>query len=132
MAATAHDRRAPVARTRIWRSMRILRRFTVPDLAATADASVENTRKYLRDLTRARYVRKITIEVPRRGVEGRAIFALVKDTGPFAPSHAAGGIFDPNILEARVKARAGGGGGCGSKSGSRGCAANAGGPVRPR
>jgi len=121
--------RPPVARTRIWRSMRVMRRFTIADLAATADAGLQNTHSYIVDLVNGGYVRKLKNEVPKRGVEGRAVFALVKDTGPLAPSLArfwsngvrvsTGTIFDPNVAGQE------GGSGCReaeNQNGSSGCA----------
>lgn len=105
--------RPPFARTRIWRSMRVMRRFTIADIAATAEAGLQNTHTYILDLVNGGYVRKLKQEVPKRGVEGRAILALIKDTGPLAPQRVKGGsIFDPNC--------GAGGSGCGNQSGSRG------------
>jgi hypothetical protein len=109
--------RAPVARTRIWRSMRVMRRFTIADLAATAEAGLQNTHTYVVDLVNGGYIRKLKMEVPKRGVEGRAIFALIKDTGPFAPSYrkATREIIDPNVAGAGA-----GGSGCEKRNGLRG------------
>ncbi len=115
----------PIARSRIWRSMRVLRRFHGADLAAVAEAGLQNTLNYVSQLVAAGYLRKVKTETPRHGVEGRAIFALVKDTGPLAPRIAHDGtVTDLNVAEA--------GGGCGKQSGSRGCAPSASEQVRPR
>jgi len=116
--------RPPVQRVKIWRSMRMMRRFTIGDLCATAAASNHNVRTYLGALVRGGYVRKLKREVPKRGLEGHAIFALIKDTGPMAPKRAKdGSIFDPNVAgQEEVE------GACketGNQSGSRGCAPNA-------
>jgi|GEM_PF-7089170 len=72
------------ARERVWRAMRMLRRFTIPDLAATAEAGANNVQHYLIALERADYVR---VAAPRRsGVKGgHAVYVLARDTGPHAP-----------------------------------------------
>lgn len=79
-------------RERAWRSMRLRRRFTVPDLvsdAATEDDGqpADNIQRFLRSLRDAGYV----VELPRRA-EGAAVtsngfkrWMLAKDTGPRAP-----------------------------------------------
>ena len=89
------------ARYRIWRSMRILRRFTAPDLCATAEAGRWNVQQYMLALARAGYLR---IAVPRKcGVRaGHAIYALARDTGPNPPRiHRDGTVYDPNPGEKR-------------------------------
>jgi hypothetical protein len=115
--------RPPVQRVKIWRSMRMMRRFTISDLCATATASNHNVSVYLGALVSAGYVRKLKREVPKRGLEGHAIFALIKDTGPMAPKRATdGSIFDPNVAGQEEE------GGCRettNQNGSRGCAPNA-------
>lgn len=79
-------------RERAWRSMRIRRRFTIPDLVADAATDADkrpddNLQRYLRALSVAGYVRAL----PRRA-EGTALtsngfkrWMLVNDTGPLAP-----------------------------------------------
>lgn len=76
--------RARGHRIRIWQSMRILRRFTVPDLCRTSMATRENTRKFVAGLMRHGYV------APERGYQtGYAgvykAYRLVKDIGPDFP-----------------------------------------------
>lgn len=80
-------------RERVWRSMRLRRQFTVPDLisdAATDDdrKPQDNIQRYLRALRDAGYVG----ELPRRA-QGTALtsngfkcWLLMRDTGPRAPS----------------------------------------------
>jgi hypothetical protein len=88
------------ARYRIWRSVRMTRRFTLADLAAMSDASLANVRKYLAALLRAGYVRIVKEAVPAYRVAGRAIYSLANDTGPFPPRvRADGSIFDANLAK---------------------------------
>jgi hypothetical protein len=109
----------PIARVKIWRSMRVMRRFTVSDLCATAEASNVNVRKYLGALVHGSYVRCIKKAESARSLEGHAIFALIKDTGPLAPKRASdGSIFDRNICGDGESGRW-------NKSGSLGCARTA-------
>jgi hypothetical protein len=87
------------ARYRIWRSMRILRRFTIPQLAATAEAGVENVRAFVYKLIAHGYARRCA---PRRiGVLGsHNVYMLFHDTGPKPPKiHHDGTIFDPNHVK---------------------------------
>lgn len=100
--------RQPVARDRIWQSMRVLRRFTQPELEATAEAGRDNVRKYVRGLVYAGYLR---IDKPKQ--EGRKgghpIYQLVRDTGPRAPRlQSDGSTWDPNahsIVEGGIAQR---------------------------
>jgi hypothetical protein len=118
--------RPPVARVKIWRSMRMMRRFTIADLCATAEAQSHNVKTYLGALINSGYIRKLKRQAPKRGIEGHAVYALVKDTGPLAPQRVKGGtIFDPNVAVDEE-----GGGGCGNQNTLRGCAPNAIAPTR--
>lgn len=93
---TLAEMHQPIAREQIWRSIRILRRFTIRSLAATAEASEVNVRKYLAALSAAGYVRRVSNPQPTRFET--AAFVLARDTGPCAPKReAGGGIFDPNL-----------------------------------
>jgi hypothetical protein len=72
-------------RARAWQSMRILRRFSRPQVQTTvAGLSQTNADKYIRALLRAGYLR-----VAQEHVSGRPgsylIFQLVRDTGPLCP-----------------------------------------------
>jgi len=69
------------ARYKLWTSMRILRRFTVSDLAATAEVSRQTAVVYLHPLCRAGYVRRIGV----RGSRRPSGYQLMRDTGPAAP-----------------------------------------------
>lgn len=94
MHRTAETRRT--ARDRIWQSMRILRRFSLPDLVATAEAGDNNCLKYTRGLSAAGIVR--LIKPKDEGKKGGHIqWALVRDLGPKSPRlRADGTTFDPN------------------------------------
>jgi DNA-binding MarR family transcriptional regulator len=88
------------ARGRIWRAMRIRSKFTADELAVLAATGPENVRKYLNGLARVDYVRPM----PRREApgnpssNGRVRWALLRDTGPAAPSVnlEKGVVTDPN------------------------------------
>ena len=84
------------ARDRIWQSMRILRRFSLPDLVVTAETGESTCLKYTRGLCAAGIVRILS---PREnGVKGGHVqWALARDLGPKAPRlRADGTTFDPN------------------------------------
>lgn len=85
------------ARDRVWSSMRILRRFSLPDLVSTAECNRDNIRKYIIALTRAGYLRvAVAKQNGRKG--GHQIWALARNTGPAAPRlQTDGRIFDPNL-----------------------------------
>ena len=84
------------ARDRIWQSMRILRRFTLPELVATAETGDSNCLKYTRGLCAAGIVRLLAAR--ESGVKGgHAQWMLVRDLGPKSPRlRADGTTFDPN------------------------------------
>lgn len=85
------------ARYKLWRSMRVLKSFTYQELCTTADAGVENARRYLRGLVRAGYVIRLNPNAGRKRVQ---VFSLVRDTGPHAPRISADWkIFDLNLEE---------------------------------
>lgn len=86
------------ARYRMWRSMRILRRFATADLVATADAGKDNVTRYVRCLLDAGYLK---ISTPKReGVKGgHTIYVLARDTGPNPPRIGVHTVFDPNLTD---------------------------------
>lgn len=71
------------ARARSWQSMRVLRRFTLPDLVATAEIGAANAKAYTIALRRAGYVRCVLAR--RAGKGGHAVYMLARNTGPRAP-----------------------------------------------
>lgn len=95
----SHSTRRPVTdgRRRIWNSIRVLKRFTAADLAATAGIGQDNLRKYLLALARAGL---IAVAVPKRNgyARGHAVWRLVNDLGPLhpLPRRDQSGVYDPN------------------------------------
>lgn len=80
----AKKQRENTTRRRIWQSMRIFRRFTLPDLCRTADANSSNTRKFLRRLVVHGYVQPIGGRVRGRAGSYQG-WRLVHDIGPNYP-----------------------------------------------
>lgn len=102
-------KRAPmaptVARQRMWNSMRRLRQFSVAELQATAEVSRSNAGVYARALLREGYLR---VASPKREgvVGGHTVYALVRDTGPYAPRIGKDRLRDPNLEPAAKPAAA--------------------------
>lgn len=79
--------------------MRMLRRFTLADLIATAEIGRNHVEQYVRALVAANYVR--IVQAKRQGVAGGdAVYQLVRDTGPHAPRLGKGALLDPNLTPA--------------------------------
>jgi len=88
--------RRPSGRARMWLAMRMLRRFTLPDICATAEVEDNNALQFTRSLMKGGFLR---CEVPRRSgvTAGSAMYALAIDAGPMAPQvRRDGEIHDPN------------------------------------
>ena len=84
------------ARSRMWASMRIGRRFTAQDIAATAEAPVQSARVYINALIRIGYVKAVVATT--FSVGSYTVYQLLQDTGPEAPRlHNDGKVFDPNL-----------------------------------
>jgi hypothetical protein len=81
---TAAAPRSLALRNKIWRSMRILRRFTIPDLCRTAGAKRTNVRKFVKRLEVHGYVAQLGGYVSGRAGVFRGL-RLVKDVGPVYP-----------------------------------------------
>lgn len=97
-------RKAPMQpskdRSRVWTSMRIMRRFTIAELVGTAEVSRNHAEKYVKALVAERYVR--IVQAKRQGVAGGdAVYQLVRDTGPHAPRIGKGALLDPNLTPAK-------------------------------
>lgn len=68
-------------RLKIWQSMRVMRRFTIPDLCRTSGASDTNVRKFVRNLWRHGYVAKTGTYISGRPGLYQG-FRIAIDTGP--------------------------------------------------
>lgn len=71
-------------RITIWENMRILRKFTIPELCMTTGSKVNNTRKFIRRLAEHGYVAKMGRHVPGRAGSYQG-WQVVKDPGPVYP-----------------------------------------------
>lgn len=86
------------ARQRMWTSMRVLRTFTIADVAAGANAKPDQTCRYIRCLVKGGYVRLIhgpLIAGPNKKGEF-ARFRLLHDSGPRYPLGRKDGLYDQN------------------------------------
>lgn len=95
--ARSERRNKQDAQARLWATMRILRRFTLPDLVTIAAVSYDHARKFLKRLDAAGYIRK---SAPNdNGHAGSyAGFTLYRDTGPRPPIIGIDGVaYDQNL-----------------------------------
>lgn len=79
--------------------MRVQRRFTVPDLMATAEIGEKNVMCYVQGLAHAGYLR---VACPKRNGHkgGHVVWCLVRDTGPLAPRlQRDGRTYDANLQQ---------------------------------
>jgi len=76
--------RPNAVRRKVWQSMRIMRRFTVPDLCRTSGAKRNNVRKFLRRLREHGYAAPFGTYVSGRTGSFQS-WRLVKDAGPDHP-----------------------------------------------
>ncbi|WP_157468233.1 hypothetical protein [Desulfatibacillum aliphaticivorans] len=72
------------ARSKAWQSMRILRRFTIPDLCRTSGAGLNNLQRYLRQLLIHGFVAEVGEYKGGRPGSARN-YRLVRDNGPNHP-----------------------------------------------
>lgn len=77
--------RRDTVRYKVWRSIRILRRFTIPDLVRTSGAKTSNTRRFVRGLVRHGYAVPVGTYVSGRTGSYQG-YRLVRDTGPDHPT----------------------------------------------
>lgn len=85
-------------RDRAWSAMRILRKFTIPEICATAEIHPVSFKKYLKLLMATGYVIKTRNHTPSHGE--CALYSLVRNTGPFRPwAQSNGVIYDRNIAQ---------------------------------
>jgi len=72
-------------RQNIWRSIRIMRTFTIPTLMTTVPGlKYENCQKFVRNLVKHRYVSKIGGYKGGRAGDFQ-MYVICKDTGPIVP-----------------------------------------------
>lgn len=91
------------ARYRAWQTMRVFRKagkaWTYRELAAAADAGVDNVRLYVRELEARGIVARVSRRRPRDPL-GDILWKLVRDLGPEPPiPRKRGGLYDPNSGE---------------------------------
>lgn len=94
-------------RNRAWSAMRMMKRFSVPDVVMRAareeDRDPEsNLGHWLRRLIAAGYVAELPVRADDgvRNSNGLKLYWLVRDTGPLAPAHRKGGdLYDHNLRE---------------------------------
>lgn len=105
---TGRRKAPPGLRTRAWRAMALLEKFSVPDLVELAakgtEANAENNlQRYLRILERAGYVRRLRAREPgtKPTSNGFLRYMRLKHTGPQAPvlSERKKTLYDPNTRE---------------------------------
>jgi len=85
------------ARDKAWDVIRVMRRFTLPELVAAAEIGPDNARKYCAGLRASGYLRVVQPKANgRKG--GHLVYQLVRDTGPHAPRlQSDGTTYDPNL-----------------------------------
>ena len=72
-----------VTRQRMWNSIRVLRKFDIPDVMMAAEVKRNTVSRFFVELSKAGYIRKIH---PRGAKQGdRSVFILCRNTGPIAP-----------------------------------------------
>ena len=92
-----------LAATRVWRCMRQLRTFTVPDLMATAEATKREADRLNRALVAVGYVRELRKSSGEVG--DFTTYRLLKDTGPHAPRiRTNGDVWDINLQQEVARA----------------------------
>ena len=70
---------------RLWKAVRVLRRFNQTDLVVTTGETPSNVWSFLRRYIVAGYLQKATR--PNRRAGGEAVYALIKDPGPKRPPY---------------------------------------------
>jgi hypothetical protein len=82
--------------------MRIMRRFTLPDLEATAEITRSNVDKFVRALLMSGHIRIARPKI--EGVKGgHTVYQLVRNTGPYPPRvRKDGSVYDQNTGEVTV------------------------------
>lgn len=94
--ATTKTKRGNDARAQAWRSMRMLKVFSLSDLQVTGVIRYDNARRYVQRLEACGVIRLAVAHVSGRAGSVKR-WRLVKDLGPKAPiTRGDGGLYDPN------------------------------------
>jgi hypothetical protein len=88
------------SRQKIWNTMRITRSFSKPEVCAAAEVSMGVASRYINELIRWGYVRKVSHGRPGE-VGGYARYRLIRDTGPEYPRCSPMSCSDPNNNDVR-------------------------------
>lgn len=85
---------------RCWRSMRVLKKFSVSDIAQGAEVRSAYAQQYVLWLNMAGYLRCLTPQTSAT-VNDSTVYMLIKDTGPDRPilRMREKAVYDPNIDE---------------------------------
>lgn len=84
--STPRLRKATTGRDRVWRAIRILRKFGISELVEASGATQHNILKYVAQLEAAGYLHQLRREPGISPMSnGRCRWSLVDDTGPLAP-----------------------------------------------
>ncbi|RJQ21990.1 MAG: hypothetical protein C4560_02915 [Nitrospiraceae bacterium] len=80
------DLKKPTAQDIIWKTIRILRDFTIHEVEATAKLPYKSISVYIAALSRAGYILKVGLRKDGSGSAPRSkVWRIVKNTGPKAP-----------------------------------------------
>jgi hypothetical protein len=92
------NRNVPASRDRLWLTIRILRKFTLPQMCATAEVPYDNARRYIVQLERTGFLRLVQDHISGKAGSFK-VYALVRDSGPLAPlMRNDGTVYDRNSL----------------------------------
>lgn len=82
---------------RCWRTIRVLREFTVADVVQGAEVSLSYAGDWVRNLHRAGYLKQIAAADEFNGISAR--YLLIRNSGPAAPIWrvADKALYDPNL-----------------------------------
>lgn len=87
-------------RDRIWKILRVLRKFTIDEVVTLSEVKGEYVVKYIKTLFYAGYVRQAGLTDNPQGRKVR-LYHIAKDTGPKAPIPCRC-LYDPNIDDVRM------------------------------
>lgn len=80
-------------RSKIWRAMRFLRRFSLEDLQVTTEIAYRECQQYAQELYKAGYLRLCS----KQSSPGQQFtYLLVRNSGPLTPSARRTEVYDPN------------------------------------